>query len=100
MRQNTAKEQKARKIPVLAAWSALSCSLAPRERESRAFIPTVVPAQTAIIRFCRGKARETAVRAFSLSRATKMLSTMLYSAWTSMEIIMGTAMPASNRPTG
>ena len=63
-------------------------------------MPTVVPAQTAIIRFCRGKARETAVKAFSLSRETKMLSTTLYRAWTSMEIIMGTAMPASSRPTG
>ena len=74
---------------MLAARSARSCSLAPRDRESRAFIPTVVPAHTAIIRFCNGKARDTAVRAFSLSRETKTLSTMLYSAWTSMEIIMG-----------
>ena len=66
----------------------------------RKFIPTVVPAHTAIIRFCNGKARDTAVRAFSLSRETKTLSTMLYSAWTSMEIIMGMAIPASSRPTG
>ena len=98
--QKTTKEHRARKMPVLAARSAFSCSLAPRDRESRAFMPTAVPAHTAIIRFCRGKARETAVRAFSLSRETKMLSTMLYRACTSMEIIMGMAMPASSRPTG
>ena len=35
----------------------------------------------------RDRARETAVKAFSLSRETKMLSTTLYRAWTSMEII-------------
>ena len=40
-------------------------------------MPTVVPAQTAIIRFWRGKARETAVRASSLMRETNTLSTML-----------------------
>ena len=40
-------------------------------------MPTPVPVPTAIIRLCAGKASETAVRAFSLSRATNMLSTML-----------------------
>ena len=40
-------------------------------------MPTAVPAPTAIIRFCRGNARETAFRASSLSWATKMLSTTL-----------------------
>ena len=38
---------------------------------------TPVPVATAIIRFCTGKARETAVSASSLKRETKMLSTML-----------------------
>ena len=33
-------------------------------------------------------------------RETNTLSTTLYMAWTSMEIIMGTAMPASSLPTG
>ena len=30
-------------MPVLAAWSAWSCFFSPRERESRAFMPTAVP---------------------------------------------------------
>ena len=38
--------------------------------------------------------------ACSLIMATKMLSTMLYRAWTSMEIIMGTDMLTSSLPTG
>ena len=63
-------------------------------------MPTPVPPPTAIIRFWRGKARDTAFRASWLMRATKMLSTTLYRAWTSMEIIMGTAMPASSGPMG
>ena len=63
-------------------------------------MPTAVPAPTAIIRLWRGNARPTALKAFSLSRETNTLSTMLYSACTSMEIIIGTAMPASSLPTG
>ena len=47
-----------------------------------------------------GKARETAFRASSLSWATKILSTTLYSAWTSMEIMMGMDMDNSSRLTG
>ena len=65
------------KMPVLAARSAWSWSFSPKERERRAFMPTPVPPPTAIIRFCRGKARETAFRASWLILATKMLSTML-----------------------
>ena len=61
----------------------------PRLLESRALTPTPVPMPTANIRFCSEKARETAVRAFSLTRATKIESTTLYSACTSMEIIIG-----------
>ena len=59
-------------------------------------MPTPVPVATAIIRFCTGKARLTALRAFSLIRETKMLSTTLYSAWTSMESMMGTEMLKSS----
>ena len=40
-------------------------------------MPTPVPVATAIIRFCAGNARDTAVRAFSLNCATNILSTML-----------------------
>ena len=59
-----------------------------------------VPTPTLIIRFCMGKARVTAVRASSLSWATKMLSTTLYRACTSMEIIIGTAMEIRSRLMG
>ena len=38
----------------------------PRFRESKALMPTPVPVATAIIRFCMGYARETAVNAASL----------------------------------
>ena len=87
-------------MPTLATRSAVFWSLAPREREIRALMPTPVPPATAIIRVWRGKARETADRAFSLIWATKMLSTMLYRAWTSIEIIMGTDILKSSLPTG
>ena len=46
--------------------------------------------------FCHGKAIDTAVSASSQMRETKMLSTMLYSACTSMEIIIGTAIDSSS----
>ena len=63
-------------------------------------MPTPVPTATEIIRFCTGKARETAFRASSLSLATKTLSTTLYSAWTSMEMTMGIDMVKSSLGTG
>ncbi len=75
-------------------------SFSPRHRESQAFTPTPVPTPTAIIRFCQGNARDTAVRASSLRLATKIESTTLYSACTSMETIMGTDMETSSRFTG
>lgn len=43
---------------------------------------------------------ETAVRAFSESMATKTLSTILYNACTSMEIIIGRDMFSTSLPTG
>ena len=52
-------------------------SPSPRLLESRAFTPTPMPTPNAIIRFWIGKEMETAVSAASLTRATKMLSTML-----------------------
>ena len=42
--------------------------------------PTPIPVAIPIIRFWIGNAMETAVNAFSLSCATKILSTMLYNA--------------------
>ena len=56
---------------------ALPNSFSPRLLERSALIPTPVPAAIEIIRFCMGKTRETAVRAFSLICETYMLSTIL-----------------------
>ena len=64
-------------MPVLAARSAMAWFFSPRDRESRALMPTAVPEPKAIIRFCRGKAMDTAFRASSLSCATNTLSTTL-----------------------
>ena len=69
-RKNTRKFRKVRNRPVFAAASDRSNFLSPRERDSSALMPTPVPDPRAIIRFCRGKAMETAVRASSLNRAT------------------------------
>ena len=49
----------------------------PKDFESNAFIPTPVPEPTAIIKFCSGKANDTAVKAFSLICDTNILSTTL-----------------------
>ena len=43
---------------------------------------------------------DTAVSAFSLMRATKILSTILYNAWTSIDAIIGSDMLTSNFFTG
>lgn len=85
---------------MLAVRSAFSKFFSPRDLESSAFIPTPVPAPTAIRSVCSGKAMETAVRAFSESMATKTLSTILYNACTSMEIIIGRDMFSTSLPTG
>ena len=59
-------------------------------------MPTPKPTAIAMTMFCHGKAIDTAVSASSQMRETKMLSTMLYSACTSMEIIIGTAIDSSS----
>ena len=74
---NTRQLMAASSRPFMAVRSTLSCSFCPRLRESRALIPTPVPTPTEIIRFCTGKARDTAFRASSLSLATNTLSTTL-----------------------
>ena len=66
-----------RKIPFRAVSCAAFIFFSPRLRDSRAFTPTLVPTAMAIIRFCRGNASDTAVRAFSLICATKILSMTL-----------------------
>ena len=63
-------------------------------------MPTPVPEETAIIRFCIGNASETAVNASSQIRDTKILSTILYIACTSMETIIGSAIVTSSLLTG
>ena len=86
----------ARKMPFWAAFWASFWLCSPRERESRALTPTQVPEETAIIRLWIGKARDTALRAYSLTLDTKMLSTILYSACNSMDIIIGRDMDRSS----
>ncbi len=63
-------------------------------------MPTPVPEAIAIISVWMGNARDTAVSASSLSLATNILSTILYRACTSMEIIMGKDIVISKRGTG
>ncbi len=63
-------------------------------------MPTPVPTPNAIISDCSGKARDTAVRAFSLMRDTKILSIILYNACTSIEIIIGSDILIKSRLTG
>ena len=65
-----------------------------------ALMPTPIPTATDSTRFCSGNARDTAVSASRLIRATKMLSTMLYIDWMSIERIGGTAIESSSRNTG
>ena len=97
---NAAAHRSIRNRPLLAALETLLSSFAPSARESTALRPTPRPAASATIKFCTGKAMLRAVSAFSLTRATNMESTMLYSAMTSMEAIIGTLMFTSSLPTG
>ena len=88
-RAESTKPTTARKTPLLATRSARSRSPAPSARPIRALTPTAVPVARPIIRFCAGNASDTAVSACSLTRLTNQLSTMLYSACTSMDAMMG-----------
>ena len=62
--------------------------------------PTPVPTATAICSICAEYARDAAVSASSLMRATKMLSTMLYIDCTTIEIMIGTDMDRISPGTG
>ena len=90
------KLKKARNSPLTAARLAALGFFSPRERDSRALTPTQVPADTAISRFWMGNAMDTAVRAAWLIMDTNTLSTILYRACTSIEIIMGRDMDISS----
>ena len=72
----------------------------PRRRDSRLLIPVPMPVESAIISIWKGMARETAVRPLGSKRETKMLSTMLYSAWISMENIIGIDTLGTRRDIG
>ena len=65
-------------------------------------VPTAVPMPMPIISVCRGKDRDTALSASSLDarRDTYRLSTTLYSACTSMDSIMGSAVDISSGRMG
>ena len=89
MTKNTAKLHRERKMPFSAVALARLWFFSPRLLLSRAFTPTPVPTPTAIMTFCSEKASDTAVRALSLTWDTNTESTTLYSACTSMEIIIG-----------
>jgi len=98
--QLTAKPTNARNRPFTATRSARCRSPAPNARPSSALTPTAVPAASEIIRFWAGKASDTAVSDASLTQLTNTLSTMLYSACTSMEAIMGRDMFQMSLETG
>ncbi|CAK7021290.1 MAG: hypothetical protein DELT_03306 [Desulfovibrio sp.] len=89
-----------RKIPAETPSLASSNFFSPRRRETREFMPTPVPTATAIMSICTGNASDTAAKAFSLYWPTNTLSTTLYSACTSMEIMMGSAIVTNNFLTG
>ena len=65
------------KMPFSATLLAASKFFSPKRRDKSALMPTAVPTDTAIIRFCTGKARLTLVSAFSLTIETNTLSTTL-----------------------
>ena len=95
----TAQQQKLRKTAFPATRLACFPSPRPNARDTRALTPTPVPVPRPIIIFCAGNARESAERQSSETRATKILSTTLYRACTSMESIMGTAILSRSFPS-
>ena len=99
----TAVMTSARKQAFPATRLARSRSPCPRLLDSRAFAPTPVPMPTATISICSGKARVSAFSAaspFSFMLDTKALSTMLYTACSTMESTMGMPMDSISRLTG
>ena len=90
----------ARKTPFTAVRFAFSKFFSPNDLDKIAFTPTPVPVAVAIIKLWIGKASDTAVKAFSLIFATKILSTILYKACTSMDIIIGSDIDSKSLFTG
>ena len=69
--RNSAVPSSDKNSPLWAERWASGRSLHPRLRDRSAFTPTAVPEATAIMKFCMGKARDTAVSASSLNWDTK-----------------------------
>ena len=84
--------------PCSAAESACSWRLSPRRRAISEFTPTPVPTPIATTSICSGYTSETAANASCEYLATKILSTMLYSALMIMEIIAGSAIEKISGP--
>ena len=74
---NTIAWHIARKSPMVAAVWAFLTSFAPIQIAITALIPIPKPMLTALIKFCTGKTKESAVIASSLIFATKKLSMIL-----------------------
>ena len=87
-------------IPCVAAVFAFLKFFAPSWKDICALIPTPKPIAIALIKFCTGYTRDNAVMASSLIFATKKLSTMLYSEFTSMDSTIGRAIDANSGSTG
>ncbi|MBR2726932.1 MAG: hypothetical protein IKD71_03435 [Solobacterium sp.] len=88
------------KVMVRMTWDALSLCPCPMCLAHTAETPVAVPTAMAVTICCIGKARETAVSAFSEILATNMESTMLYMAWMKKEIIIGRLIFSRTRWTG
>ena len=63
-------------------------------------MPMEKPIVTALIKFCTGNTRDSAVMASSLIWATKKLSTILYRELTSIESTIGSDMDRTKGRTG
>ena len=86
-----------------AALSARSLSLCPSSLATRTFTPTPVPIPSATMSICAGKASVRAFRAaspFSFMFDTNALSTMLYTACKTIEIIIGIPIESISFLTG
>ena len=100
---NTMNMTAARKTPFPEARLAISLLPLPRFFVVSTFTPTPVPMLTATISICRGNARVSALRAaspFSAIFDTNALSTMLYTAWSIIEITIGMLIESISLPTG
>ena len=64
--------------PLNATFEAFLLSFSPNDFDKLALIPTPIPVDIAIIKFCIGNASPTAVKASFENLPTYILSTMLY----------------------